>query len=69
MTVVDSCLDQSSTGRFDDLVGCIQGRLEPKSSGNKADIFATLLKSELLPYWSDVTCVTDVIVSKSIDVV
>ena len=68
LTVVDSCLDQSSTGRFDDLDGLlsVQRRLETKSSGNKAEIFVTMVKPELLPYSSDVACVTDVIVSKSV---
>ena len=34
VTVVDSCLDQSSTGRFDDLDGLlnVQRRLESKST-------------------------------------
>ena len=67
VTVVDSCLDQSSTGRFHDLDSLlsVQRRLESKPSGNKAEIFATVVKPELLPYSSDVACVTDVIVSKS----
>ena len=67
MSCLSWCLDQSSTGRFDDLDGLlsVQRRLESKSSGNKAEIFATVVKPELLPYLSDVACVTDVIVSKS----
>ena len=67
MTVVYPRSDQSSTSGLDDLNGllCVQWRLKSKSSRNKAKIFAAMVEPELLSYSSDVTCVTDVVVSKS----
>ena len=67
VTVVYPRSDQSSTGGLDDLNGllCVQRGLKSKSSRNNAKIFAAVVEPELLSYSSDVTCVTDVVVSKS----
>ena len=67
MTVVYPRSDQSSTGGLDDLndLLCVQRGLKSKSSRNKAKIFVAMVEPELLSYSSDVTCVTDVVVSKS----
>ena len=67
VTVVYPRSDQSSTGGLDDLNShlCVQRELRSKSSRNQAKIFAAVVEPELLSYSSDVTCVTDVVVSKS----
>ena len=66
MTIVNARSNQSSTRSFDD-ENCffrIQRGLNCKSRWNKAKIFAPVVEPELLFYASDVSCVTDVIVSK-----
>ena len=66
VTVVNPRSDQSSAGGFDDLYSllCVQRGLKSKSGRNKAKIFAAVIEPELLSYSSDVTCITDVVVSK-----
>ena len=67
VTVVYPRSNQSSTGGLDDLNGllCVQRALNTKCSRNKTEIFTAVVEPELLSYSSDVTCVTDVVVSKS----
>ena len=66
MTIVNARSNQSSTRNFDDAncFFCVQQGLNSKSLWNKAKIFAAVVEPELLVYASDVSCVTDVIVSK-----
>ena len=67
MTIVNARSNQSSTRSFDNK-NCffrVQRGLNSKSPRwNKAKIFAAVVEPELLFYASDVSCVTDVIVSK-----
>ena len=66
MTIVNTCSNQSSTRRFDNANTFfrVQRGLNSESRWNKAEIFAAVVESELLFYTSDVSCITDVIVSK-----
>ena len=66
MTFINPRSDQSSARGFDDLDSllCVQRRLQSKTRRNKAEIFAAVVKPELLSYSSDVACVTDVVVGK-----
>ena len=66
MTIVNTRSNQSSTRRFDNANSFfrVQRGLNSKSRWNKAEIFAAVVEPELLFYTSDVSCVTDVIVSK-----
>ena len=66
MTVVNARSNQPSTRNFDD-ANCffrVQRGLYSKSRWNEAKIFAAVVEPELLLYASDVSWVTDVIVSK-----
>ena len=66
MTIVNTRSNQSSTRSFDDANRFfrVQRGLNSKSHWNKTEIFAAVVEPELLFYTSDVSCVTDVIVSK-----
>ena len=66
MTIVNTRSNQSSTRRFDNANSFfrVQRGLNSKSRWNKAEIFAAVVEPELLFYTSDVSCITDVIVSK-----
>ena len=66
MTIVNTRSNQSSTRRFDNANSFfrVQRGLNFKSRWNKAEIFAAVVEPELLFYTSDVSCITDVIVSK-----
>ena len=66
MTIVNTCSNQSSTRSFDDANRFfrVQRGLNSNSHWNKTEIFAAVVEPELLFYASDVSCVTDVIVSK-----
>ena len=64
MTIVNKRSNQSSTRSFDDANRFfrVQGGLNSKSRWNKSEIVAAVVEPELF-YTSDVSCVTDVIVS------
>ena len=66
MTIVNTHSNQSSTRRFDNANSFfrVQRTLNSKSPWNKAEIFAAVVEPGLLFYMSDVSCITDVIVSK-----
>ena len=66
MTIVNPRSNQSSTRSFDDANGffSVQRGLNSKSHWNNAKIFAAVVELELLFCASDVSCLTDVIVSK-----
>ena len=66
MTIVNTRSNQSSTRSSDDAncFFCVQRGLNSKSRWNKTEIFAAVVEPELLFYTSDVSCVTDVFVSK-----
>ena len=66
MTMVNVRSNQLSTRSFYN-ANCffrVQGGLNSKSRWNKAKFFAAGVEPELLFYVSDVSCITDVIVSK-----
>ena len=66
MTIVNMHSNQSPTCSFDNANSFfhVQRVLNCKSCWNKAEIFAAVFDPELLFYTSDVSCITDVIVSK-----
>ena len=66
MIIVNVRSNQSSTRSFDN-ANCffnVQWGLNSKSCRNKAKIFAAVVEPELLFYVSDISWVTDVIISK-----
>ena len=64
MTIVNSRSNQSSTRRFDNANSFFHVQRGPNSRWNKAEIFVVVVEPELLFYTSDVSHITDVIVSK-----
>ena len=66
MTIVNTRSNQSSTRGFDNANSFfrVQRGLNSKSRWNKTEIFAAVVEPELLFYTSDVSRITDVIVSK-----
>ena len=56
--------NQSSSHSFDNANCFFCVGLNSKSRWNKTEIFAVVVEPELLFYTSDVSCITDVIVSK-----
>ena len=67
MTVVYPRFLQTCAGGFDDLDGllCVQQRLKFKSGQKETLAFAAVVEPKLLPYSSDSTYRTDVVVRKS----